>query len=94
MSSRYNSGYYYSINSMVACPLIKDLVDKFGGESDTFDAKESVMNATFYFSHSEAVLPFLRLLDLYRSNNSQHLCWAILLGTYNQFLELLSNLAF
>ena len=78
MSSRYNSGYYYSINSMVACPLIKDLVDKFGGESGIFDAKESsVMNATFYFSHSEAVLPFLRLLDLYRSNNSWHLCWAI-----------------
>ena len=52
---------------MVACPLIKDLVEKFGGESEAFDGNEaSILNATFYFSHSEAVLPFLRLLDLYR----------------------------
>ena len=52
---------------MVACPLIKDLVDKFGGEDSSFDEnKFSMENGTFYFSHSEAVLPFLRLLDLYR----------------------------
>jgi hypothetical protein len=64
---RYNSGYFYNINSMFACPLIKDLVQKFGGENGYFEAKdEAIINATFYFSHSEAVLPFLRLLNLYR----------------------------
>ena len=64
---RYNSGYFYPINSMIACPLIQDLVEKFGGKSETFEEKDvSMPNATFYFSHSEAVLPFLRLLGLYR----------------------------
>jgi hypothetical protein len=64
---RYNSGYFYSINSMFACPLIKDLVAKFGGANPNFEENDfSVQNATFYFSHSEAVLPFLRLLELYR----------------------------
>ncbi len=44
------------------------LVEKFGGTDDVFDEKDfSIKNATFYFSHSEAVLPFLRLLELYRS---------------------------
>jgi hypothetical protein len=50
---------------MFACPLIKDLSDKFGGDSSSFE-NFSGANATFYFSHSEALLPFLRLLELYR----------------------------
>jgi hypothetical protein len=69
---RYNSGYFYPINSLIACPLIQDLVEKFGGKSESFEEKDlSMPNATFYFSHSEAVLPFLRLLGLYRYSESR-----------------------
>lgn len=61
---RYNSAYSNALNEMIACPLMEDLVEKFGGTSEDFDQK--ILNGTFYFSHSEALLPFLSLLGLYK----------------------------
>jgi len=52
----------------MACPLMVDLVEKFGGEESELDEtyENFILNATFYFTHSEAVLPFYTLLGLFR----------------------------
>jgi len=56
----YKNGYAYPINYNMACPLIKDMVDVFS---------ENPRRGTFYFSHSEAVLPLMSLLGLNRDAN-------------------------
>jgi len=70
----YKDGYYYDINTKFACPLMKDLVMQFQGDisksksnltaNETENDVHKAPNATLYFSHSEAVLPFISLLGL------------------------------
>ena len=76
LSYWYSNGYFYEINTKFACPLMENLVDSFEGGSAEYDNEtdatadgnmtESYVppKATFYFSHSTAILPFLSLLGL------------------------------
>ena len=56
----YLNAYGYPLNQKVACPLIKDLVRAFDNDTD--------VKGSFYFTHSEALMPFMTLLGLYKDN--------------------------
>ena len=59
----HKNGYANDLNYKMSCPLIRDLTDTFN---------ENVTDrplGTFYFSHSEALLPFLALFGLYRDES-------------------------
>eukprot|EP00095_Tigriopus_kingsejongensis_P006235 maker-scaffold301_size216225-snap-gene-1.25 protein:Tk06235 transcript:maker-scaffold301_size216225-snap-gene-1.25-mRNA-1 annotation:"hypothetical protein DAPPUDRAFT_301637" len=53
----HKNGYGHELNYKMACPLLANVVDIF--QNDTS------VTGTFYFSHSEALLPFIALLDLF-----------------------------
>lgn len=59
----YKNGYGSQLNTVTACPLMKNLVNIFTRNEEE---SSNLPVAYFYFSHSEAVLPFLSLLGLYK----------------------------
>lgn len=74
----YTNGYHNPLNYKMACPLMSDLVQIFEGEANMRQkslmengpnlGSNLVPRGTFYFTHSEAVLPFVSLLGLYKDN--------------------------
>jgi len=55
----YVNGYGNELNADMSCQFMKDL-------SETFE--DGKQKGTFYFSHSDALLPFQSLLGLYNDN--------------------------
>lgn len=55
----YKEAYANKLNGDMACQLMKDVKETF---------EETKIHGAFYFSHSEALLPFLTLLGLYKDN--------------------------
>ncbi|XP_059096069.1 multiple inositol polyphosphate phosphatase 1-like isoform X2 [Tigriopus californicus] len=55
----HKNGYGHALNYLMACPLVQDA-------ALTLQKEEIGKSGTFYFSHSEAILPFLAALDLFK----------------------------
>ena len=60
----YKNGYGDPINEMVACPVVKKIVDTF----EAVIAGQPSSKGTFYFSHSSAVMPLITSLGLFKDN--------------------------
>ena len=60
----YKNGYGDPINEMVACPVVKKIVDTF----EAVIAGQPSTKGTFYFSHSSAVMPLITSLGLFKDN--------------------------
>jgi len=65
ISAYYIKGYGWPLAYHIACPLVKDIVDKFNAK---IDGTDKVTKAFLRFGHAETILPLLARLGLYKDD--------------------------
>jgi len=65
IGSYYIKGYGWDLSYEIACPLVKDIIDKFDAK---INGSDKYTKAFLRFAHAETILPLLARLGLYKDS--------------------------